>query len=296
MTTQQPGVQSETTAVVADKAVENDFETTGSIEQVEAEETEKVEAPKKVQAETEGEEETDTTDQSKAKKPTSGFKKKIARLEAENAELRRINASGTKPPAETSKKPEQVADGKPKLEDYPSHEDWTEALTDWKLEAKLSEKDKAANNAKLESEFKVKLTTYDEKKAEAQKVHEDYDEVMSEFDDVPVNPAIHAALLDADNGPEVAYYLATNPEDFEKLNDPKMSIVAVNRMIAKIEAKLELAKDEKPKAAEVKKTISAAPAPVKIVEKGKSGGTFDPSTADPDDYIAWRLKQRNGKM
>lgn len=289
ITTEQPGQKEQQ----APKAVENDFETTGSIEEVEAAPAE-TEAPKKVQEETEGDEVTDTDDQGKVKKPTSGFKKKIARLEAENAALRA--ASGEKPAAEAPKKPEQVVDGKPKLEDFPSHEDWAEALTDWKIEQKLGEKDKQTRAVEVQNEFKAKVTSYEDKKTKAQETHADYDEVMSEFDDVPVNPAIHSALLDSDNGPEVAYYLATNPEEFAKVNDPKMGILAVNRMIAKIEAKIEMGSEKKPEVAEVKKAISAAPAPVKVVEKGKSSGNFDPTTADPDDYIAWRLKQRNGKM
>lgn len=281
-TTQQPGTPA---------AVVNDFETTGAVEQtVEASEEEQ---PKVKPAEIVDDAE-DTTDQGKVKKPTSGFKKKIARLEAENAELRaKQSGQPQQPPAEALKKPEQVADGKPKLEDFESHEAWTEALVDWKSELKLGEQKQKEENAKLKTEFDAKISSYEEKKAAAQEKFKDFDEVMSEFDDVPVNPAIHAALLDADDGPGVAYYLATNPEEFEKLNDPKLSILSVNKMIAKIEAKLETT--EEPKAAEIKKKVSAAPPPITPVTKGKSSGVFDPNTADFDDYRAHRIKERGGR-
>src|SRR4051812_8817978 len=103
----QPGEQPQ---AVEGKAVENDFETTGSVEEVKAEDEKP--SPTKAQEEPAGDEEdTDTTDQSKVKKPTSGFKKKIARLEAEKADLlQRLQSGQKQPPAEAPVKSENVAD------------------------------------------------------------------------------------------------------------------------------------------------------------------------------------------
>jgi hypothetical protein len=67
----------------------------------------------------------------------SSRQRKIDRLVKENTELQqRVLALEQKPLAaeEPGQKPKAPADGKPKLEDYQTLEDYQEALTDWKLD------------------------------------------------------------------------------------------------------------------------------------------------------------------
>lgn len=262
----------------------DDFEVTNSVAVTEE--------PKKPAVEDDSE---NIIDQDKAKKPTNGYKKTIEKLKAENESLKRMQSGQQPPQQSTPAKPAVVDDGKPKVTDFQTHEAFVEALTDWKAKAivgdEFKKREDAVQKTEAQKKHQEKIDSFEKQKEAAKEVHPDFDEVLSQFDDIPVNPAIHGAMLDSDKGAEIAYYLASNPEEFEKLNSRGMGILEVNRAIAKIEARLENSVIEKVEPVIKVKTTSRAPEPIEPVGKAKSAGVFDPNTADPDDYIKWRWKQ-----
>jgi hypothetical protein len=100
------------------------------------------------------------------------------------------------------------------------------------------------------------------------------------------------AIRAADNGPDVLYYLGSNPKEAERISRLPPAIQA--KEIGKIEAKL----DNDPP---VKKS-SSAPAPISPVTARKSGSASFPTT-DPRSVSAMSTsdwinaeRQRQAKM
>ena len=99
----------------------------------------------------------------------------------------------------------------------------------------------------------------------------------------PVN-ALVAAVMEADNAEDVAYYLAKHPQEASDLS--KLGALAQIRAIGRLEAKLS-AEPPKPK------TPSKAPAPIAPLG-GKSGATGD-TPSDNDDMATW-MRKENARM
>lgn len=201
-----------------------------------------------------------------------GFQKRIDRLtrelkakEREAELLAKIAELQGKPLAEkTAVEAPKV--GKPKLDDFASYDDYVEALADWKAEekfhaltAKEKEKTEVASN---EAELRHKFDAHVKRTIAAQAKYPDYDEVIasidSEQDAIPEGLAL--TIIELDNGPDVAYHLAKDPELTAKLKEmsPLRAIAELGRISDKLTAKTE--EPPKPK--------TAAPAPIKPVATG----------------------------
>lgn len=275
-------------------AVDADFESNSSVANP-AEEKPAAKVTPKEEPEAEGE---NTTDEAPVKKPTNGYKKKAERLAAENADLiERLKKQGSGQEATPIQaKPAQVVDGKPKADQFSTHEEWIDALTDWKVD-QARKKETAENNQKeVQKKHEEKVKSFETQKEALREKIPDLDDVLGQFDDVPVKRDIHSFMLESDKGAEIAHYLATHPEEFEKVNDPKTTPASVARTLAKIELSLsepeEVVEEEKP--APVRKSTKA-PEPIEPVSAARTKSGFDPNTADPDEYIAHRWKERQRK-
>ena len=119
-------------------------------------------------------------------------------------------------------------------------------------------------------------------KAAADKFAERVEEVRSKYDDFddvvfaatnPVTPAMAEAIRDAENGPEIAYHLATNHAEAKRI--ASLSPLAQAKEIGRLEAKL-----SQPKAAP-----KAPPPPPPRTVAGKSTGVSkNPWDMTPDEY------------
>lgn len=219
------------------------------------------------------------------KRPT-GYQRKLAAKDAEladvRAEMERLKSAA--PKAETK--------GKPKYEDYEkagkTNEEYFEDLSDWKaqqvIDAKLSERDGKAKEEALKTEGQKRQKAYQDKVAEYTKVAPDFAEVIEAYDG-PFNQTIAQALLDSDMGPEVAYYLAKNPDEAETLEG--MNYGQVSRFFGKVEAKL-----ESQKSPDVKVTKAPPPIP-------SQRGTAQVTSLDPynnPDMSAEQWRQYKAKL
>ena len=216
-------------------------------------------------------------DGAKPKEKLGGFTKKLAAKDARIAEL---EAKLSEQPAKTVETPSD----KPKLDDFETYDQYTEALTDWKFEQKAKEQESKSREQALRNEAKQRVETYGAKADEFAKENPDFDEVVAESD--VFTPIMVQAIQESDVGPEVAYYLAKNPEEASKI--ARLGIVAMNRAIGRIEAKLE-SKEAKPAV----KTTNAPP-PIKPVSKSAST-TVDPynTQMDADEYAKWRRQRKS---
>lgn len=235
-------------------------------------------------------------------KRKGGFERKIGKLTRQKSELERQNrelaeklAALEKPKAED--KPAKSDDQKPRSEDFESFDEFTEALTDWKLDqrAKAQEAKDAEAKAKAETESRKQKAAegWNDRVAEARKQFADYDEVLEEAADIDVPAELESALLEA--GPAVLYHLAKDPAEAERIS--KLPVQTALREIGKIEAKIAsqpAAKEEEPEPTpKPKPKPSQAPRPAKPLG-GSSGALIDDDDLPFDQWEKRRNKHLRG--
>ena len=268
-----------------------------STEQNESEESETLE---KEDASHEGE--TKEGDEEKEpQKKKGGFQRRIDKLnqrvtakeqEAEFWKQQALkNASAPKAESEVNSatKTAPSAEGKPKPENFETHTEYVEALADWKLEAKLKERDAKAVKEKIDFEQNKIVTSYTEKVKAFSEKTSDFADVISEVDHIPLSPALRDIILTSDNGPQLAYELAKNPAEYERI--AKLPPLACAREMGKLEYRL-YSKSASPQS--IDKKITKAPKPIETVGTGGKGSTgksiFD-SNLSQSQYEALRREQ-----
>lgn len=236
-----------------------------------------------VEAEAE-KDETEEEPQTERKPKKGGYTRKLERMEALIADLN-AKLSEKEQPKAAEKAAE--ANGRPVLDDYDNYDAYYEALTDWKVEQRLKSEKETAAQAELRKAQEKQVAEYRAKAAEFAKSTPDFEEVIEEAD-VAVTPALQQVLLESDMGPQIAYYLAKNPEEASKAS--KMGLIELSRLVGRIEAKIELEASSKQ---QVVKKATNAPAPIRPVGNGKAATAK--SITDPnlsyEDYVRLRAQQ-----
>ncbi len=226
----------------------------------------------------------------KAKKK-GGFKKRIDKLNAKNSALEqernawREQALKASPKAPEKQSTAENADpnARPKVESFETHEAYVEALADWKVEQKLTQRDQKAKEKDLKSDFEKRVSTHSERVEAFKKQHTDFEDVIESIDDIPMSTTVQQAILESEDGPELMYQLAKNRKEYEKIC--KLPALAAARELGKFEARI--AKSSESTAVKETKTTSA-PAPISPVGKGSVTVTKDPSEMTMVEYNQWR--------
>lgn len=229
-------------------------------------------------------EDSEESKEDKTPKKKGGFQRRIDKLNARIAareqeleDLRRAMADKARPEGAKEKVDQKQADGKPRQEDFESFADYTEALTDWKTDQKLKARDAEAQKKQLETQQRKLVETYSERaKAFAEKV-EDFEDVLSEVEDVTLPAALQELIISSENGPQLAYELAKNRKELERIT--KLSPLALAREVGRIENRIEARASTPEKKPEAKK-LTKAPKPIDPVGGTKS--TLAKSIDDPD--------------
>lgn len=150
------------------------------------------------------------------------------------------------------------------------------ALEDW---AGRRAKDTALAEAKAEQQkqdqtrrFEAVRDTFNERKATFEADHPDFEDVVYQ-DDVKISPPMSQAILEAEDGPAIAYYLGQNPEVAERLS--KLSPAQAVYEIGKISTRI--SNPPKPK-----------PEPIRPLAARNSAGPKDPSEMSMDEYAVYR--------
>lgn len=234
------------------------------------------------QADTEAPAEPEVVVEEKDKPKPAGFQRRVEKFKTVVAEkdreieyLRSIAFGDKKVEAAP------VAEGKPKLADYDSVEDYVEAREQFLKKEMLTELQTAAEQKQRQVSV---LSVYEQKVSEAKKSLPDWDEVFEMADEVPTARDTVEFCLESDIGPKIAYHLAKHPEEHEKLN--KLSPIRRVAALSKLEDRLN------PPAA-VAPRVTKAPAKLSEV---KGGGT--PVAKHPGEarsYTEWKaLQQKAG--
>jgi len=165
---------------------------------------------------------------------------------------------------------------------FESPEAYAEALAYQKAEELLAKREAAKQQSAV-------LESYQEREEAARDKYDDFEQVAYN-PKLPITDVMAETIQSSDIGPELAYYLGSNPKDAERIS--RMSPLAQAKEIGKIEAKL--ASDPP-----VKRTTSA-PAPISPVTARSSGApaydTTDPRSIKTMTDSQWIEAERARQM
>ena len=211
------------------------------------------------------------------RKPT-GVQKRIAEITREKHDALRRAAVAEALLAErervakpTEATPQDDPTAKPTVDQFTSYEDFTEALSDWKVDQKLAEVEQRKSAKEAATAFETKVAAVREK-------HPDFDSVVLAPTN-PVSPAMADAFRELDNGADVAYHLATNRAEAVRINalPPVRQIAELTRLADRLATPT----------ATPPKLATDAPTPPPAARG--SGGRFTVS-ADTTDFAAFEAQ------
>ncbi len=246
--------------------------------------TTEAEAPS---AEPEGDKPEEVTPEQEAKRAGRRFERKLDKAYRQRAEAQARSEFLEKQLAEIRQAPPAAAKqpGEPTLEQFDyDPEKYAAAKAEFakksvanEFTAKQRQEAFQAENQRLVADWETKVERADGK-------YEDFDTVVGEL--TPNTPFV-AAIMEAENGEDIAYHLGKNPKEAERI--AKLPPRSQIREIGKLEAKL-LAETVKPKAP------SKAPAPIAPLTGTAPVVSDEPN--ESDDMKTWmkrRQKQVHGK-
>ncbi len=248
----------------------------------------------------ENEDESSKEESEKETKPKKqgGFQRRInklnSKLSAKDQEIEywrqealKAKSSPNDQPQDRKQKQVSLTD-KPTADDFESHEEYIEALTDWKLERKLVDRDLRQKQEQIKSEVQKKTQSHIERVKSFVESHDDFSDLMEEVDDIKVPVAVQEIIIESENGPELMYELAKNRKEFERICS--LSPLSAAKALGKFESRLNSSDDQKNKL----NKISKAPHPPTPI-RSKSASTMKKSIYDSDlsqaEYEALRRKQ-----
>jgi hypothetical protein len=148
------------------------------------------------------------------------------------------------------------------VDQFESPEAYAEALAYQKAEELLAKREAAKQQSQV-------LESYHDLEEEARTKYDDFEQVAYN-PKLPITNVMAETIQSSDVGPELAYYLGSNPKEADRIS--RMSPLSQAKEIGKIEAKLVSSPP-------VKKTTSA-PAPISPVT-ARSAGAATLDTTDP---------------
>jgi hypothetical protein len=221
-------------------------------------------------------------------KPKRGFEKRISKVVSERdrarQELEYWKEQALKVAQGQPTAPQQQVgqySGKPVRDMYESEDQYFEALSDWKVEQRLQERD-------IQQEQKKLVENYATRAQEFAKERPDFFDIINDASDLVIAPETAYIIQKSEVGPRLALHLAENPDVADRLN----AMDATSRVyeLGKLESKL----TSQPKAKVEPKRVSNAPAPI-TTPKGSapavSKDLYDP-TLTTAEWIALRAKRR----
>ena len=193
---------------------------------------------------------------------------------------------------ESRSKPEKVeASEEPRPEQFTDMYEYAKALTDYKVDQRLSEEKQKEAQAKVEAQRQEVINTWAKRVESAKSEMPDFEDMVGSAD-VVVSNEVRDAIFESDVGPRILYHLAENPEIAEKLQG--MTVTSALRTIGKLEAQFEKAETQT-------KTVvgkSKAPAPINPIRSAANGRDVN-ITSDGQfhgSYQAWKAARLAGRI
>jgi hypothetical protein len=236
--------------------------------------------------------------QSKKRKRPSRTKRladKLSHAEREAEYWKNKALQGKGDSEEESEKSAKTASDKPNPDDFESHDDYIEALTDWKVEKKLEAKNQKDEETNFVEKQKAKVKKLNERIADFEKTHEDFLDVIEGVGDIPISPTVQQFILDSEHGPAMMYELANDPDYYEELCH--MAPLKAAAELGKIEDRVLKSSKESSGKKETKTRTTKAPKPPTPVTSKKTGAgkksIYDENLSQKE-YEALRAEQEKG--
>ena len=150
----------------------------------------------------------------------------------------------------------------PPIEQFNSPDEYAEVLAERKAEELLARREQA----RMQSEI---IESYHDKEEDARNKYDDFEQVAYN-PKLPITDAMAQTIQASDVGPDMAYYLGSNPKEADRIS--RLSPLQQAKELGKIEAKLA----DNP----VVKKTSSAPAPIAPIT-ARSSGSSATDTTDP---------------
>lgn len=247
--------------------------------------------------------------QSKADKPQPNRKGRVQkridtltrRLYEQQEELDALRDRVSKPQTDSSAQQRPRSDAKkPAIGDFPSYEQYIEALADWRAGQRFQEQRQAELVQAEQERTREVFETYNDAAQAARVKYEDFEEVVGRKD-LKIPQAAQAAVIEAGPlGPDIAYYLGKHPELCYELAE--MSPMRAVATIGQIEAQLQKPgarsqkSEERQQPVPRSRTITSAPAPISPVT-GSSRKTMTPMDELPyRDYKRLRDQEERREI
>lgn len=169
----------------------------------------------------------------------------------------------------------------PKLESFSDIGEYAKAVKEHAA-SKARKEDESRRNSEAQRQFLGELTaSWEEKADKASKKYDDFDAVVGELQ--PTN-ALVVAIMDEENGAEVAYHLAKNPDEARRIAalNPLRQARAIGRLAEKLASQ-----------PEKQKMPSQAPAPITPLQAANAANTATELRDGMDyrDFVKIRNRQ-----
>jgi len=219
-------------------------------------------------------------------KPKKGFEKRISKVVAERdrakQELEYWKEHALRGQVQQPEQQAQpVQEGRPVREQFNGDDDaYFEALSDWKVENKLQQREAQVAQAKL-------VENYATRAKEFAKERPDFFDIINDANDLVIAPETGYIIQKSEAGPKLALYLAENADENDRLN----RLNATERVFEL--GKLEMRLSDAPKSKAQSKKVSTAPQPLQPVKGAApvSKDLYDPNLTTAE-WIALRSKKR----
>lgn len=218
-----------------------------------------------------------TPDLAEKKQGQARFDRRINRLTKEAAEAKARAEFFEKKFNENqaTQKPAAPAEGAPTLAQFDyDPEKYAEAKSKFDTERARKADVEHQRSESARQEHQRLVSGWAEKVEKGDSKYEDFDEKVGDLTKHMNIPAV-AAIMEAENAEDVAYYLSTNPKEFERIVrlHPRTQVFEIGKLTAKL-----LAEPEKPQ------TPSEAPAPIRPVGGASSASTKKLSELSQDEF------------
>lgn len=171
-------------------------------------------------------------------------------------------------------------DPRPARDTFDNPDAYEKALESW-VERRATDKATADTEAKhlkqqQEGQTQALVDAYKARETAFTADHPDFEDTVY-ADDVKITPAMTQAILEAEDGPAIAYHLGQNPEVAERIAglSPAQQVTELGRISVKLATP-----PPKPK-----------PEPIRPLNVRQTAGPKDPADMNMDEYAAYRRSQ-----
>jgi hypothetical protein len=165
------------------------------------------------------------------------FKNRAAAAEQRNAQLEQMLRQALEGIEKLTPKPQEPV--RPQRHEFNSPEDYDQALMQFAAEGATKQATEAAKQQQQrevqEQRLNVVKATYEERAEAFTDKHPDYHDLV-DADDAGFTLPMTAAILENEDGPAIAYHLAQNPEQLQRIAKltPTQQVYEIGRVAARL--------------------------------------------------------------